>query len=143
MNTPKNEQTKRRGAIGVIVDTYGRLLVIKRSQSVRAPGRLCFPGGGIEAGESEEEAVKRELYEELNVRIEPVRRLWESETRSGVLLKWWLVELHKDQEPKPNPDEVAECYWLSTDTIMRHGDTLQTNREFLVALGNGAFTLDY
>ena len=133
---------QRRGAIGVIVRADGRLLVIERSQTVRAPGRYCFPGGGIEAGESEEQAVERELIEELNIRVKPIRRLWESETRSGVLLHWWLVQPINEDLPAPNPDEVARCFWMLPAEITKEPKTLQSNREFLAAFAEGQFSLD-
>ena len=133
---------QRRGAIGVIVRGDGRLLVIERSQTVRAPGRYCFPGGGIEDGETEEQAVERELLEELNIRVSPIRRLWESETRSGVLLHWWLVHPIGELLPTPNPDEVARCFWMLPAEITKQRATLQSNREFLAALIEGEFTLN-
>ena len=78
----------RRGVVGVVVRD-GRMLVIRRSRSVVAPLVYCFPGGGIEAGESEEEALVREFREEIGVTIRPVRRLWRVcdglEGRSGVV----------------------------------------------------------
>ena len=40
-------QPDRQAAIAVIVQS-GRFLVIERSQKVRAPGKLCFPGGEVE-----------------------------------------------------------------------------------------------
>jgi 8-oxo-dGTP pyrophosphatase MutT (NUDIX family) len=38
----------------------GRWLLIRRSALVRRPLRVCFPGGWIETGESQAEAVARE-----------------------------------------------------------------------------------
>ena len=69
----------RRGAVAVIRRGQ-QFLVICRSQSVAAPGAYCFPGGTIEAGETEREALVRELQEELNLTVEPVCRLWSSIT---------------------------------------------------------------
>ena len=44
-------------AVAVILDG-DKFLIIKRSANVRAPGQYCFPGGGIEAGESNEQAPR-------------------------------------------------------------------------------------
>lgn len=129
-------QEERCGAIGVVCRPDGQYLVIERSATVRAPGRFCFPGGGIEPGETEEEAVQRELLEELSVEVEPVRRLWRSYTRSGVHLHWWLVELG-EALPVPNPREVASWFWMTADEIFVHPKTLLTNREFLAAVKTG------
>ena len=130
-------QVERRGAIGVVRRDDGCYLVIERSATVRAPGRFCFPGGGIELGETEEQAVRRELREELNLEVEPVRQLWRSYTRSGVHLHWWLVELTSPANPVPNSREVARWFWMAPEEISRHPKTLLTNREFLAAVKSG------
>ena len=46
----------------------GRWLFIRRSATVRRPLRVCFPGGWIEAGESQglRPFVIREMREELH-----------------------------------------------------------------------------
>lgn len=144
MNDAKSirNHAQRQGAIGVMVHTDGRLLVIKRSQTVRAPGRFCFPSGGIEQGETQADAVRRELHEELNVEVHPIRCLWQSETKSGVLLHWWLVDLPADQVLKPNPDEVAACFWMSRKEIVLRPETLSTNQRFLEAVASGEVTLE-
>lgn len=50
----------------------GRWLLIRRSATVRVPLRVCFPGGWIDAGESQADAVRREMREELNADDEAV-----------------------------------------------------------------------
>ncbi len=64
---------RRRGVVGVAV-REGQLLVIRRSQTVEAPGAYCFPGGAIDPGETEQDALRREFQEELalTVRSGPV-----------------------------------------------------------------------
>ena len=64
--------SSRQGAVAVVVRD-DRFLVIRRSANVVAPGAFCFPGGGIEAGETEERALVREFREELGATIVPVR----------------------------------------------------------------------
>ncbi len=142
-DTPRteNQVTGRQGAIGVIVDADSRFLVIRRSEFVRAPGRLCFPGGGIEAGETQEQAVVRELQEELGLSVQPVRKLWESSTPSGVLLHWWLTNVADSVKPVANPEEVAEWAWFSEQQILGDARTLKSNREFLFAVRKNAISL--
>ena len=43
------------------------LLLEVRSQLVRQPGEVCFPGGRAEPGESAVEAAVRETCEELGI----------------------------------------------------------------------------
>jgi 8-oxo-dGTP diphosphatase len=123
----------RRGAVAVI--TRGeRLLVIRRAACVAAPGMYCFPGGGIEGDETEEQAVIRELREELAVAIRPVRRLWRCVTPWGVDLAWWLAELDDQAEFIPNPAEVAGIYWFTLADLDLLDGLLESNREFLRVL---------
>lgn len=56
------------GAVGVIFDEKGRLLVVRRSKDP-AKGTWHLPGGFVEVGESIEQAVEREVKEELNIEI--------------------------------------------------------------------------
>lgn len=59
--------------VGAIVhDAEGCLLIIRRG---RAPGKglWSLPGGKVEPGESDAEAVVRELSEETGLRVEPGR----------------------------------------------------------------------
>jgi 8-oxo-dGTP pyrophosphatase MutT (NUDIX family) len=91
----------------------------------------CFPGGSIEAGESEDEAARREMLEELSLAAEPQRLLWRSVTPWDVQLAWWLVEIAGDAVPVPNPLEVEWFDWLSIADIRALPRLLASNVEFL------------
>jgi 8-oxo-dGTP diphosphatase len=131
----------RRGAVAVIVDRE-KFLVIRRAAGVAAPLKLCFPGGGIEADETDEAAVVRELREELNLSVEPTKLLWRSETPWGVRLSWWAVRCADLTTLDPNEAEVAEVHWLSPDELAAHPDLLAGNIEFLLRLAAAEITLD-
>lgn len=119
------------GVIAVIM-REDRFLTIRRSQKVSAPGAFCFPGGGIEPGETEQQALVRELQEELDIAAAaPLRRLWTSVTPRRVHLAWWAAQIDTDVVPRPNPAEVSECFWWTADEMDQCEALLVSNREFL------------
>lgn len=60
----------RVGASSIIFDeSRGKLLLTKRTDN----GRWCLPGGGMDPGESVEEACIREAYEETGLRVKVTR----------------------------------------------------------------------
>ena len=65
-------------AVGVLIDADGRFLVTSRPQGKVYAGYWEFPGGTLEAGESVEQALHRELHEELGIHIGAVHR-WKIE----------------------------------------------------------------
>jgi 8-oxo-dGTP diphosphatase len=131
----------RRGAVAVIPNS-GRLLVIRRSQYVVAPGAYCFPGGGIEYGESEEDALVRELREELDIEVLPVRRVWHSATPWRVDLAWWLARLAPGATPRPHPAEVESFAWHTPGEMVALPGLLESNRQFLQSLAQGEVSLE-
>ena len=65
-------------ATGIIEDASGRLLVSLRPEGKPWPGFWEFPGGKIDPGETPEQALVRELWEELGITVtapEPFRVL--------------------------------------------------------------------
>ncbi len=56
-------------AVGVLIDTQGRFLLTSRPAGKVYAGYWEFPGGKLEAGESVEQALRRELHEELGITI--------------------------------------------------------------------------
>src|SRR5262249_56940604 len=50
-----------------LVDADGRVLIAQRPQGKSMPGLWEFPGGKVDAGETPEQALVRELHEELGI----------------------------------------------------------------------------
>ena len=60
-------------AVGVLIDPEGRFLLTSRPEGKVYAGYWEFPGGKLEAGETVEQALRRELIEELGITIGAVR----------------------------------------------------------------------
>jgi 8-oxo-dGTP pyrophosphatase MutT (NUDIX family) len=132
--------TANRRGVAAVVRRQGRFLVIRRSQAVVAPLAYCFPGGGIETGETEEAALVRELAEELHAHVRPLRLVWRSTTPWGVELAWWAAELLS--EVRCNPAEVASCHWYTAEEMAQLPGLLESNRQFLAMLAEGAIAIE-
>lgn len=144
-NTKPNQsqhRNRKRGVIGVMIRA-DKLLIIRRSMTVNAPGKLCLPGGGIEAGESEEEALVREMQEELAIDVTPTRLCWRSVTPWGTRLAWWVAEFPDEVDPVPNPEEVSEVHWMTAGEIITARGVLPSLPDFLAAWRGGEIELPW
>ena len=52
-----------------------KILAVQRSPQMSLPLKWEFPGGKIEENESEEDCIKREIKEELNIEILLLKKL--------------------------------------------------------------------
>jgi 8-oxo-dGTP diphosphatase len=129
-------EIRKRGVIA-ITRREEKFLVIRRGLTVAAGGTICFPGGHIEPGEEEHEAVVRECQEELAAVVEPRQCVWRSVTTWGTSLAWWTVTLKGEGDLVPHPIEVAEILWLSVEEMLADPTLLEGNRPFLEAIRDG------
>ena len=139
-NSDSADTVRRRGAVVVVPHpedrcreiSCRRFLVIRRSAAVIAPRKLCFPGGGIEPGESPEQAAHREFSEEVGGKIRNLRRIWQNVTPWQVGLDWFCAELASSPESlRYNPAEVEEILWITLPGLLADPDTLESNSPFL------------
>ena len=52
-----------------------KILVTQRSETMKLPLKWEFPGGKLEPNESEIDCIKREILEEINIKIEIDKKL--------------------------------------------------------------------
>jgi 8-oxo-dGTP diphosphatase len=117
----------------VVVNRQGEVLIAQRPPGKWQAGRWEFPGGKLEAGENEEQAVKRELAEELGIRVDVAQRVTECRHDYGdrcVDMGLWLVLRH-DGEPKGLDGQALK--WV-TPAQLRLEDLLEADRPLLGAL---------
>lgn len=55
--------------VGAVVLSNGQVLCVQRGPEGTLPGLWEFPGGKVEAGETRQEALVREIYEELRCEV--------------------------------------------------------------------------
>ena len=87
-------QYVRRTALFVLEDEKGRLLIQHRSKDAkRHPNYWGFFGGGIEEGETPEDAVKREAKEELGLDLKDLKffRRYEQKQEDGFHEKFVFI----------------------------------------------------
>lgn len=135
MSRPLQSDGRLHGVVIALRRDDGKWLIIRRSQHVAAPGKVCFPGGAIEIGETQEQAVTREAREELGLEVRPVKHLWRWDSPSTLLTLWgWVGEVADFGALNPDPNEVAEIMWMDAADVPGHPDALPTNASFCARL---------
>ncbi len=98
-------------AVGVLIRDDGAFLLTSRPAGKVYEGHWEFPGGKLEAGESVETALDRELHEELGIRVRECQR-WRVELMSYPHAR---VRLHFCKvtawEGAPRPRESQMLCW--------------------------------
>lgn len=108
--------------IGALV-TGRRVLLAHRSPNKRAyPGVWDLPGGVVETGESELEALARELKEELGVKIATssvshLGRVEAGPAEDPAHLSAWLVRDWQGTPANVAPEEHEEIGWFDIDDL--------------------------
>ena len=107
-------------AVGVLVDTHGRILITRRAKNAHQGGLWEFPGGKLELGESVLEALRRELSEELGTDIAgstPLMTLEHDYQDKQVLLDIHLV---RDWQGEPRGLEGQPLAWVPAEALTNH-----------------------
>ncbi|MCH2182475.1 MAG: NUDIX hydrolase [Mariniblastus sp.] len=140
MSHHSGEAVQRKAVIALLQQDR-QVLVIRRSDQVVAPGKICFPGGSVESGETLQQALVREMKEELDLEIEPLRQVWQSRAPWGVDLFWWQVTCPVAPMIACNPEEIAWARWMSWPELQKTENLLESNVEFLAALDAGEISI--
>lgn len=100
-----------------IITHQGRVLMVRRREQ---EGRLlwAFPGGGIEAGESPEEAAVREVAEEVGLDVEATAVLGDRvHPQTGRHMTYVACVVLAGEAVVADEEELAEVAWLELAEI--------------------------
>ncbi len=98
--------------VGAAIVVGGRVLACERAEPPESAGRWEFPGGKVEPGESDVDALVRECEEELGVVIAAETRIGDDVplAHGRAVLRVWLARLVSGD---PRPLEHASLRWLT------------------------------
>ena len=114
-------------------DAAGHVLIAQRPAGKALAGRWEFPGGKVAAGESERNALVRELREELGIEViaaRPYMRLTHAYEERDVELSLWIVERFLGE---PRSLDAQALKWIAPSQLPAE-DILEADRPFVAAL---------
>jgi 8-oxo-dGTP diphosphatase len=116
LGSVRTEQADPLVIVGAAIVVDGRVLGCERASPPESAGRWEFPGGKVEPGESDVDALVRECEEELGVVISVGERVGDDVpiAHGFAVLRVWMAKLI---EGEPRPLEHLSLRWLAVDEL--------------------------
>ena len=126
--------------VAALIAREGRVLACQRSRKSRFALKWEFPGGKVQAGESLEAALERELMEELGVRAEIGREIYRTrhkyaEMREAVELIFFEARAEEIE------NRVFEKITWTELKLLKELDFLEADRELIEKLTSGEINI--
>lgn len=109
--------------LAIILNENGEFLMILRPGQTQSgssvsgrPGQWCLPGGKIKGTETREEAIVREVREEVGLSVFPIRQLADFGDQT-----YYHCALLKNAMMTLNTRECAEYVWASRENLTSIG----------------------
>lgn len=129
---------------GILRDAAGRVLLAQRLPGSNHAGRWEFPGGKVEPGENPQEALARELREELGIEARIGRELFRARHRyreSQADLEVIFFQVNVDPAARLQNLVFEGFEWADPSELPQY-DFLEADREFVALLALRAIPLD-
>lgn len=124
--------------VAAVIEHDDRVLACRRRPGKAAAGRWEFPGGKIEAGETAQEALVREIREELGVGIRVTGHLT-TDVTDGIRLVCLRARLVTDAPVASTDHDALE--WVALDGLGAR-DWADADRPAVRLLETGASAAD-
>jgi len=105
--------------VAAVIERGGRVLLARRPAHKHLALKWEFPGGKVDAGETAESALAREIWEELGCTIEitrPLPRFTHVYERATIELIPFVCRL-ADGSPEPQPTEHVALAWVEPERL--------------------------
>lgn len=119
MSSSKKTSSICRVAVGIIIN-QSQILIAERPSHTTYPGLWEFPGGKIEVNETQEQALTRELFEEVGIHVvssHPLITTHYSIDNRTVTLEVSLV-LNYQGEPYGKEGQIIR--WVATEELTNY-----------------------
>lgn len=129
-------------ALGVIQDSLGRVLLTQRNKGGHLQGYWEFPGGKVDEGESYKLALRRELFEELNIKVIVADKIIGFEYQYPELLISFEVFRVANFNGEVTGAEHQNVKWVHIDDLLKQAlppantpilDALQLPAQYMIA----------
>lgn len=111
--------------LAYIFNHKGQILIQKRSENLNyAPGMWAITGGSAVRGENSEQAIKREIFEELGVQVESVGEPLQFISKNAIKSTYFITIDKTAEEFTLQDEEVSEVKWVDFEELkhMIHHD---------------------
>lgn len=128
--------------VAAVIVRDGRVLACQRNRSGRFPLKWEFPGGKVQSGESPEDALTRELREELSVAVSVGDEIYHTshkypEMPSAVELIFFASAIESGEIDNRVFEAIA---WVAPHKLPEM-DFLEADRELIAKLASGDIEL--
>lgn len=146
------KQFIRPGAKALIVNREGKILVVTERVVRKGDTQIIhdFPGGGIEFGEGLAEALQREVFEEVGLKIAVgsavgnwsflVDSSYNEGVKVHIICLGYQCQLVGsdliDVKHNPAQEDIFETEWLTQAEILAKGEKYLVNPDMLKAVAN-------
>jgi 8-oxo-dGTP diphosphatase len=117
-------------AVGILRKN-GKILICQRKKGGRYELKWEFPGGKLEKGETVEQCLRRELREELAIKIHAIEKI---QTQSAYYADGGMFNVAycsiSGFEGEPQNNVFEQIRWVTTDEL-ENLDLLDGNRIFI------------
>jgi len=106
--------------VAAVIEQGGRFLLARRPEGGPYGSLWEFPGGKVEPGETPEEALQRELKEELGIEVEIKEHLLSFPFRSSHLNVDFIVYRAHLKKGHLQPHDHDELQWVKPEKLMKY-----------------------
>ena len=127
---------KRIEVVAGLICENGRVLVCQRSANADFPLKWEFPGGKVEKGERHEDALRRELREELQIEIDSATKIYQyrhSYPGVSVNLTFFRVQRYRGEVKNQIFEQIA---WVEFEKLLEF-DFLEGDLPLIRKLASG------
>ncbi|OLO40426.1 DNA mismatch repair protein MutT [Alkalihalophilus pseudofirmus] len=101
----------------VIMNEQNQILCALRSETMSMPNHWEFPGGKLEEGENREEALIREIDEELGCKIQVKEKVTDTHHQTEAVVVHLHTYVAKVTEGNPKAREHAQLKWVKVNEL--------------------------